>query len=130
MSRILLLCSVPRPFQSIRLVQTSNLARKCAHLDVFCSHRVLGDPAKVYDPYVTMSLDLLKSAKCIRSSLCDSVPSMPRADDRPFGRINDLTECNDAAEEMELADVSEVVAERLEEEIEGPDHCDLGCAIV
>jgi hypothetical protein len=37
---------------------------------------------------------------------------------------------NDAAEEVKLADVSEVVAERLEEEIEARDHCDLGCAIV
>jgi hypothetical protein len=33
-------------------VQTSNLARKCAHLNVFCSHRVLGDPATVYKPSV------------------------------------------------------------------------------
>jgi hypothetical protein len=28
---------------------------------------------------------------------------------------------------VELADVSEVVTERLEEEIEVRDHCDLGC---
>jgi hypothetical protein len=55
---------------------------------------------------------------------------MSRADDLLFGRINNFTECNEAASEVELADISEVVAERLEEEIEAPDHCDLGCAIV
>jgi hypothetical protein len=75
--------------------------------------------------------DLLKSMKFINSSLCDSaVPAMSPVDDLPFGRIDNFTECNKAAEEVELANVSEVVAERLEEEIETPDHCDLDCAIV
>jgi hypothetical protein len=55
---------------------------------------------------------------------------MPPADDFPFGRIDDLAERDDAAEDVELTDVSEVVAERLEAEIEARDHCDLGCAIV
>jgi hypothetical protein len=75
--------------------------------------------------------DLLKSMKFINSSLYDSaVPPMSPAYDLPFGRIDEFTECNEAAEEVELADVSKVVAEGLEEEIEMPDHCDLSCAIV
>jgi hypothetical protein len=55
---------------------------------------------------------------------------MSPADGLPFARIDDLVERNDAAEKVELADVSEVVAEPLEEEIEAQDHCDLGCVIV
>jgi hypothetical protein len=41
-------------FRCNRLVQASNIARKWAHLDVFCSYRVLGDLTKVYEAYVTM----------------------------------------------------------------------------
>jgi hypothetical protein len=69
--------------------------------------------------------------KFINSSLCDSaVPPMSPVDNLPFGRIDNLAERNDAAEEVDLADVSEVVAEPLEEKIEALDHCDLGRAIV
>jgi hypothetical protein len=75
--------------------------------------------------------DLLKSVKFIYSILCHSaVPPMSPEGDLPFGRIDDLDERNDTAEEVELADVSKVVAERLEKEIEARDHCDLGGAIV